>query len=270
VPWSDNRIDYKIDGPVKLLGFDNGDPLDVTTHRETYRNTFNGLSLGIFQSTDQSGPVVVTAAGILGRITFPETAKIAIGLDRLALRGKIDDATFGITYSINDAKPVKYTKPFKLTESATIKATITKNGKPFMNLQSKFTKAPLPKVTDPRLVTGKDEDEYFDGPRDKEVAGKWILKATQRGSKKTPATERTFLFTPTGSVLTLDGEKKNLYGYWWYNYPDKAPKEPTETGRGKLFMFVTDQMCTMKLETQNAKKMVIKSRFRTWFFERKE
>ena len=270
VPWAGNRIDYKIDGPVKLLGFDNGDPLDVTTHRKTHRNTFNGLSLGIFQSTDNSGPVVITAAGILGRTLFPESTRIAVDLDRIALRGEIDDALFAITYSVNDSKPVEYAGPFELAESAVVKATITKNGKPFMNLQSEFTKGPLPKVTDPRLVVGKDEDEVFEGPNDKEIAGKWILKATKRGRKITPAAERTFLFDPTGSVFTLDGAEKNLYGYWWYDYPDDVLENPADSGVGKLFMYVTDQMCSMKLETQKAKKLVIKSRFRAWLFERKE
>ena len=195
---------------------------------------------------------------------------MAVDLDRIAFRGEIDDALFQITYSVNGSKPVEYAGPFELAESAVIKATITKNGKPFMNLQSEFTKGPLPKITDPRLITGEDKVETFEGPKDKEVAGKWILKATKRGRNITPATERTFLFDPTGSVFTLDGADKNLYGYWWYDYPDNVSKEPADSGSGKLFMYVTDQMCSMKLETQKAKKLVIKSRFRTWYFERKE
>jgi len=275
VPWACNRIDYRIDGPVKLLGFDNGDPVDVTSHREMHRKTFNGLSLGIFQSTDKSGPVVITAAGILGRTAFAESTKVAVALDRIALGGKVDDAIFGITCSVNGSEPVEYTGPFELTASAVVKATITRGGAPFMQLQSKFTKAPPPRITDPRLVVGEDKKETFAGPRDKEVAGWWILKATQRGrGAVTKAGDRTFLFDPTGSVFTIDNTdkkaEKNLYGYWWYDYPDNASREPADSGGGKLFMFVTDQMCSMKLESQKAGKLVIKSRFRTWFFERKE
>jgi beta-galactosidase len=271
VPWAGNRIEYKTDGPVKLLGFDNGDPLDVTSHRKTHRKTFNGLSLGIFQSTDSSGPVVITAAGILGRTLFPNSTKVAVDIDQIALRGRIDDALFGITYSINDSEPVEYSGPFELTESAVIKATITKNGEPFVNLRGDFTKGPLPKITDPRLVTGEDKSETFGGPRDKEVAGLWILKATKRGSRAaTKAAERTFLFDRTGSVYTLDGEKKILYGYWWYDHPDDASEDLADSGRGQLFMYVTDQMCSVRLESQKPGKLVIKSRFRTWYFERKQ
>ena len=72
-----------------------------------------------------------------------------------------------------------------------------------------------------------------------------------------------------GSVFTLDGTKKTLFGYWWYDYPDDVFENPDDAGIGKLFMYVTDQMCTLKLESQEAKKLVIKSRFRTWFLDRK-
>lgn len=261
VPWANNRIDYKINGPVKLLGFDNGDPVDVTTHRETYRKTFNGLSIGIFQSTDEDGPIEVTAAGILGRTLFPDTTTIAIAINRIALRGTLNDADFYIAYSINDSEPVKYTEPFELTESAAIKAIITKNDKPFITLESNFTKGPLPRITDPRLGANESDDpKTFDGPRDKEVVGEWTLKSAE---------DRTFLFDPTGSVFTLDGTEKNLYGYWWYDYPDDVFENPDDAGTGKLFMYVTDQMCTLKLTSQEAKKLIIKSRFRTWFLDRK-
>jgi len=275
VPWACNRIDYKIEGPVKLLGFDNGDPLDVTTHRETYRKTFNGLSMGIFQATKLPGPIEITAAGILGRTIFPKSTTIAISMDRISLSatpGKIHkDAEFGIIYSVNGSKPVKYTGPFVLTESATIEAIITKDGKPFMTSKNDFTKGPLPRVTDPRLVTVEDEDETFDGPRDKEVAGEWILKASQRrGGQLRKENDRLFLFDPSGSVFTFKGNEKNLYGYWWYDYPDDVFENPADSGVGKLFMYVTDQMCSMKLDSQKAKKLVIKSRFKTWYFERKQ
>ena len=248
VPWANNRIEYKIDGPVTLLGFDNGDPVDVTPHRETYRKTFNGLSLGIFQSTAEDGPIEITGAGILGRSLFPNTTTVSIAVNRISLRGSLSNAALDITYSINNAKPVRYTGPFELTGSATIKAIITKNNKPFFSLQSDFTKGPLPKITDPRLVAEQsDEPKKFGGPRDKQIVGEWT-----RG-------DRIFIFDPAGSVFTLDGKKKILYGYWWYDYPDDVFENPDDMGTGKLLKFVTDQICTLKLASQEAKRLTIKS-----------
>ncbi|MBI9017874.1 MAG: DUF4982 domain-containing protein [Phycisphaerae bacterium] len=258
VPWCNNRIDYKIEGPVTLLGFDNGDPLDVTTHSETYRKTFNGLALGIFQSTANNGPIEITAAGILGREIFPESTTITIDISRIALRGVLSPAVFDITYSINDSKPVNYSKPFVLDQSATIKVSITKNNQPFMTNQSNFTKGPLPIITDPRLVTEQEEGEKsFGGPLDKEIVGLWTSGNT------------TFLFSDTGSVFTLNGDKKTLYGYWWYDYPDDVFEDPADAGIGKLFMYVTDQMCTLKLSSQKAKELTIQSNYRKWVLERK-
>jgi len=276
VPWACNRIDYKIDGPVKLLGFDNGDPVDVTNHRESFRKTFNGLSLGIFQGTDVEGPIEVTAAGILGRTLFPESTSVAIAVNRIALNAKQTDAAkddhFDITYSINGAKPSKYTGPFELKQSATIKAFINQNSQTVMTTQSKFTKGPLPKITDARLVTSDNDDpQTFNGPKDKEVAGAWTLKAIKRGKGEVKkVANRQFDFDPSGSVFSFDGSDKNLYGYWWYDYPDDVFENPDDAGVGKLFMYVTDQMCTVKLDSQKAQKMTIASRFSTWYFEREK
>jgi len=276
VPWAGNRIDYKIGGPVKLLGFDNGDPMDVTTHREHYRKTFNGLSLGIFQGTDKSGPIVITAAGILGRTLFPESTMVAIDVDRIALRGELPDVAFEITYSVTPSisvtrsKYVEYTGPFELKESAIVNVKIKKNGKHFMALNREFSQGPLPKVTDSRLVTGEDKKETFDGPKDKEVAGEWVLTASQRrGGGKRAENDHLFLFDPSGSVFKFNGKEKTLYGYWWYDYPDDVFENPADSGVGKLFMYVTDQMCSMKFDSQKARKMVIKSRFKTWYFEKR-
>ncbi|MGJ8651138.1 MAG: glycoside hydrolase family 2 TIM barrel-domain containing protein [Opitutaceae bacterium] len=272
VPWACNRIDYQIDGPVKLLGFDNGDPVDVTTHRETHRKTFNGLSLGIFQSTDKAGRIEVTGAGILGRTLFPESTTIVIALNRIALRGELEQADFNIAYSINGSTPLEYTGPFELEESATIEAFITKNDQLFMSLKSDFIKGPLPKITDPRLVTSESDDpQTFNGPKDKEVVGKWILTAIKRGQGEAKAvTPQAFDFNESGSVFTIKNNEKNLYGYWWYDYPDDIFENPEDAGIGKLFMYVTDQMCTMELDSQEARKMVIASRFSTWYFERQD
>ena len=259
VPWANSRIDYKIDGPVKLLGFDNGDPVDVTSHQETYRKTFNGLSLGIFQSTDKDGSVEITAAGILGRALFPDMTTVAIDVSQISLRGELSSSDFDITYSVNNSATVKYTGPFELTESAIIKAIITKNDKPFMSLRSDFTKGPLPKITDPRLVAEQDgETESFDGPKDKEIVGQWV-----RGDK-------TFIFEPTGSVYTLDGTKKTLYGLWWYDYPDDVYEDPDDAGIGKMFQFVSDTTWTLKLTSQEAKQLNLKSRRRKLTLDRKE
>ena len=270
VPWSCNEVQYRIDGPVKLLGFDNGDPVDVTGHRELQRKTFNGLSLGIFESTAEQGDISVTAVGILGRTLFPENTTVAIDVQQISLRGELAGKDFDIRYSINDSEPIAYKLPFQLTQSATIEAFVYHNNNLLMTAKAEFTKGPIPKITDPRLVTGQSDDpQTFAGPKDEQVLGEWILKSIKRGQGPIKSVrEQRFKFEFSGSVFNFDGDAKNLYGYWWYDYPDDVFEDPDDAGVGKLFMYVTDQMCTMQLDSQKAKKLTIKSRFSTWYFER--
>lgn len=275
VPWACNRIDYKIDGPVKLLGFDNGDPLDVTSHRETYRKTFNGLSLGIFESTDKTGPIVVTAAGILGRTRFEKSTMVAVDVDRIALTIEPSLPLLEITYSVNGSKPVKYTGPFELTDSAVVKATILRNSRPWMNLKAEFVKGPIEKVTDPRFENPEPMiQKTIQGPAAKQVVGEWFIYKEVPGEgtnriKVEVDRDRKFVFTNTGSTFTVKDGEKILFGYWTYDYPEK-PKDSSDVGDGLLFMFVTDGLFRLKLDPENPDRLVMKSRWREMKLQRKE
>ncbi|MCF7955895.1 MAG: DUF4982 domain-containing protein [Phycisphaerae bacterium] len=281
VPWACNRIDYKIEGPVKLLGFDNGDPMDVTSHRETYRKTFNGLSLGIFEATSGLGPIEVTAAGILGRTKFENSTKIAIDVSRIALRGELPDAAFDITYSVTPSilvirsKYVEYTGPFELTESATVKVKIKKNGKEFMVIESDFVKGPIEKVTDERFENPEPQiQKTIMGPAAKQVVGEWFIYKEVPGEgtnriKLEVDGNRKFVFTETGSVFTVADGEKSLFGYWRYDYPEN-PKDSSDVGDGLLFMFVTDGLFELKLDSPKAERMVMKSMWRNMQLMRKE
>ncbi|MCF7955682.1 MAG: DUF4982 domain-containing protein [Phycisphaerae bacterium] len=276
VPWACNRIEYKIDGAVKLLGFDNGDPLDVTSHRETYRKTFNGLSLGIFESTDKGGPIaIVTAAGILGRTLFPESTMVAVDVERIVLSGDPSLAVLDITYSVNGSKPVEYTGPFELTDSAVVKATILRNGRSWMNLKSEFVKGPIEKVTDKRFANPEPQiQKTIMGPAAKQVVGEWFIYKEVPGEgtnriKVEVDRNRKFVFTETGSVFTVADGEKTLFGYWRYNYPEN-PKDSSDVGDGLLFMFVTDGLFELKLDSPKAERMVMKSRWRNMQLMRKE
>jgi beta-galactosidase len=105
VPWTDNLIEFKIDGPVKLLGFENGDILDVMRHRINRRKLFNGLARGFFQGTDKTGSINITAAAILGSRLFQNKTDIAIDVKQIALRGKLKKDSFKIYYTVDGSKP---------------------------------------------------------------------------------------------------------------------------------------------------------------------
>ncbi len=94
-----NRIDFKVTGPVRLLGYENGDPLDITKPGATHRKAFYGLGRGFFQGTTDPGPIELLAFGILGDTLFPSATQVAIAMNRTALRGSLSPATFEIRYT---------------------------------------------------------------------------------------------------------------------------------------------------------------------------
>ena len=74
VPWDMNRIDFKVNGPVHLLGNENGDPVDATANQAPYRKAFYGMARGFYQSTADDGPIDITAAAILGDVHILNTS----------------------------------------------------------------------------------------------------------------------------------------------------------------------------------------------------
>lgn len=56
-PLADDAVTFAIDGPARLLGVDNGDPASHESYQGPKRHLFNGMALGIVQSTGAGGPV---------------------------------------------------------------------------------------------------------------------------------------------------------------------------------------------------------------------
>lgn len=61
VPNAKNLIEYKIDGPIKIVGVDNGDPLCHESFKANQHTVFNGLGLVVVQSTSIPGQISVLA-----------------------------------------------------------------------------------------------------------------------------------------------------------------------------------------------------------------
>ena len=61
VPIATNSVTFAVSGPGKLVGVDNGDPIDLTAYSSPTRKAFNGKALAIVQSTGSPGQITVTA-----------------------------------------------------------------------------------------------------------------------------------------------------------------------------------------------------------------
>lgn len=61
VPTADNLIQFVIEGQGKIIGVDNGNPVDHDSYKSNKRKAFNGLCLAVVQSTEKPGKITLTA-----------------------------------------------------------------------------------------------------------------------------------------------------------------------------------------------------------------
>ncbi|MDP7134026.1 MAG: glycoside hydrolase family 2 TIM barrel-domain containing protein, partial [Planctomycetota bacterium] len=68
VPYANNEVSIEVRGPARLLGMENGDPIDTTNYKLSHRRTFNGMALAILEVESKRGAITMTAsAPSLGR-----------------------------------------------------------------------------------------------------------------------------------------------------------------------------------------------------------
>ena len=165
VPNADDRIDFAVAGPVKLLGYENGDPVDVTPHREPWRKVFAGLGRGFFQATGESGDIEVTAAGILGSRYFAAQMEVAVDVQRITLRGSLPAAALEIRFTTDGSEPTlrspRFSGPFPIQQTTMVRAAVFREGKPVIATTALFTKGLRPvfvQPASPREDMGAAED----------------------------------------------------------------------------------------------------------------
>ena len=62
VPSAANSVMFAVSGPGQLVGLDNGNPVDTTSHKGSSRKAFSGKVLAIVRSTGTAGSITVTAS----------------------------------------------------------------------------------------------------------------------------------------------------------------------------------------------------------------
>jgi beta-galactosidase len=60
VPTADNLIRFSIEGEGKIIGVDNGNPVDHDPYKSNNRKAFNGLCLAVVQAIDKPGRIKLT------------------------------------------------------------------------------------------------------------------------------------------------------------------------------------------------------------------
>lgn len=60
VPYAGPDVTVTVEGPARLIGLENGDPIDSTNYKLNHRKAFNGMLLAIVQAGDTEGAARVT------------------------------------------------------------------------------------------------------------------------------------------------------------------------------------------------------------------
>ena len=61
-PAADNRVVFEVEGEGRLIGVENGDPIDHDSYKADNRRAFAGMCLAIVQATRRAGEIHVRAA----------------------------------------------------------------------------------------------------------------------------------------------------------------------------------------------------------------
>ena len=171
VPDADHCVQLAYSGPVRWLGGENGDPIDLTPQRETGRKVFAGLSRGFFAGIDgQSGPIEVSALAILGPKYFDKTAAITIAYEHCILRGASSGKAVDIRYTLDGTAPsatsARYAGPFAISGTATVRAAVFRDGHAVVSCREQFSKGPRP-VISPAKGAGDDMGKAEDPTQEK-------------------------------------------------------------------------------------------------------
>jgi len=251
VPWAMNRVDFKVVGPVRLLGYENGDPLDITEPGASYRRAFYGMGRGFFQGMPEDGAIELIALGVLGDTLFPASTEVAIAMNRIALRGTLSPASFEIRYTVDSSEPTSsstlYTQPLTLTRATRVRALLLRDGQAFLTTVEDFQKGEKPRVTDPRWEKKPSPQSPFTGPFAARLVGRWRFEGT------------TYEIRPDGTLLTRSGREANIVGWWWYAVPLDPFESSDDYGHGELRFVGASETLKIELTGSDGQRMTLKS-----------
>ncbi len=142
-PYGENRIFCRTDGPATVLSFESGHPADPEPpFAATGRRAFMGLSRIFLRGGENPRETRLTVGAILGERRQLTSDLAAIAVRRIALDGSPVPADFAIHYTLDgsppDAGSPRYTAPFPVPTTCTVRAVALENGEPALAMEETF------------------------------------------------------------------------------------------------------------------------------------
>jgi beta-galactosidase len=204
-PYGENKVYYNIQGDVKTISMENGNPIDPTSRTKSdYRALFFGKTRLFLREQPNAKNAKIITASILGDKALYTSNLITIDTKEISVFGEHQASKIEVYYTINgdnpETKGTLYTKAFKVADGTTVKAVVKQNGKVVLTMNETF---------------GKDEGLFWGDEHSKDM---WIGRGVNisaedgilKGSAKASRSARRF---KGSGFVTFDNKEGSVEFY---------------------------------------------------------
>ena len=143
-PYADNRIFVALNGPARVLSFENGNPVDTERNfAASSRRCFFGLNRLFIQSVEAAeAPVSVLLSAICGDRQLQQSSEVSIVTTEVVLRSDRPQRHLRIRYTTDGTFPppasFRYEGPFRVVEGTEVRAAVYDGTRCLQQLSERF------------------------------------------------------------------------------------------------------------------------------------
>ena len=144
-PYGENKVYYHIEGDVKKISMENGNPIDPTSRTKSdFRALFFGKTRLFLRELPDAKKASLITASILGDKALYTSNTITIDVSQISIFGENSNSDLEIEYTTNGDDPetngIAYERSFEISDNTTVKAVVKQNGKVVLKMDEVFGK----------------------------------------------------------------------------------------------------------------------------------
>ncbi|MFP4845006.1 sugar-binding domain-containing protein [Winogradskyella sp. PE311] len=144
-PYGENKVYYHINGDVKKISMENGNPIDPTSRTKSdFRALFFGKTRLFLRELPNANQASIITGSILGDKALYTSNTIVIDAKQISILGKNTSSDLEILYTTNGDNPetngIIYKGVFEILDNTTVKAIVKQNGKVVLKMNETFGK----------------------------------------------------------------------------------------------------------------------------------
>jgi len=144
-PYGENKVYYNIQGDVKTISMENGNPIDsISRTKSDFRALFFGKTRLFLRAQPNAKKASIITASILGDKALYISNTITVDVKEITVFGNILPSTLEIYYTTNgdnpETKGTLYKTAFEIANTTTVRAIVKQNGKIVLRMNETFGK----------------------------------------------------------------------------------------------------------------------------------